>query len=138
MATETILYQTGFAKIKWLEEHQLIYLEWLGFANGEDYRRLHEKVLEMIIRQGAKMFVQDMTQMEIIAGEDIDWTISYWHQQLARLGIRQLYAVEPQKAFGKISSRKLFYREFIQQFQVRFFLDKPALSKFLESQHKPV
>ncbi|MFC5471293.1 hypothetical protein ACFPPD_21625 [Cohnella suwonensis] len=99
-------FDTPYATVTWKEDIQAVFVEWKGFAQGEDYRMPYEKGLELLVQKKARKWLLDSRMTSVIHADDQVWIAQDFNPRNHAAGMRYIAAVTPEKVIGRTSARK--------------------------------
>lgn len=74
-----------------------------GYSEGEVYRTLLNKAIELLKKYNTRKLMGDTRQNEVITLEDQDWTNNDWAQRAIEAGLKYNAIVLSEDIFGRLS-----------------------------------
>jgi hypothetical protein len=93
-----------WVSIHWDREHECVYSEWKGFANGVELRAGMMKIIDAIRDRRAASFVSDNRRLEVVTNEDQLWIRDTWTPLAVAAGLKRIAVVLAQRGLGKFAS----------------------------------
>lgn len=87
------MYQTEYCKVSYLEEYNVVFVEWKKFCRGEDYRRPLEYALEIIKNNAGCNYVADTRNGFENEPEDTKWVADVFMPTASIYGCRCIYFI---------------------------------------------
>lgn len=97
------LFENRFIIIKWNEQHKYLFTKRIGFCNGEDFRMINNRFIELVKEKTCSKQLTDTTEMKVVAQEDQQWFTTDYLPRLKEAGLRYLAVVLPTSALAKLS-----------------------------------
>jgi hypothetical protein len=100
-------FESPNLKIHWDERLQSVMMEWTGFVHGDDFKKVVNRGLELLIAQKGRKWLADLSKMEVIAQEDQRWLDEEWFPTAAKAGVKYIAMIRPRKVISQMSVRKV-------------------------------
>ncbi len=86
-------HEDALATLEVQPHQKLLRLTWKGNVSGEHYRNVLQTVLELVGREGLKLWLSDGRRMGSIGEEDEAWTNREFTPQVMAAGLRRIAIV---------------------------------------------
>jgi SpoIIAA-like len=103
-----IYLDTPLATVWWDERDKWVVLEWRSYADGDDYRAILNKELDVLVARRAAKLLCDLRQGAPITASDQAWIDADWLPRLRRTGCLRFTAlVLPRSAVAQLSLKRI-------------------------------
>lgn len=103
----TVFFENAYALIAWDTELQAVYLHLHGFAQGEAFKEVHEKALELSKLKRASRWIVDLSEQGVISLADQDWIANYWLPTGLQLGLKRMALVLPKSKVAQLATYRI-------------------------------
>jgi hypothetical protein len=127
-----VYFENTHATIRWDEEDRIASIEWHGFADGEDYRRLLNMLLELLEQKSASRILADSRKAKVVTPADQEWVSSTWSPRANKAGLRSVALLVPESMVAKMSLERMRVRYMASTGgRVQYFTDAEDAKKWL-------
>ena len=98
-----VYLDTPQALVRWDEPTKTAFIEWRGFADGQDYRNALNTLLEVMTSRGTRKILADTRLSKVITPEDQVWVTTNWMPRAVQAGFKWSALIVPKSALGKMS-----------------------------------
>lgn len=105
-----IHYQGQYVRIHWDDESSSVMAEWLGFIDGQDFRRALDAGHELLVMKRSSRWLADATSLGPFLPEDQRWVNEDWFPRMIASGLRHMAVVEPRKVVAQMSVKRILSR----------------------------
>lgn len=85
------------------EQADYVCITLTGYSEGEVYRALLNKAIELLKKYGTSKLLGDTSSSEVISVEDQDWSNNDWAKRAVEAGLRYNAIVLSEDIFGRLS-----------------------------------
>jgi hypothetical protein len=91
-----------YGAVEWLEDDRIVFLQWRGFADGEDYRGLLGAVLTLLASKSSNCLLVDTRKAKVVTPEDQDWINTVWVPAATKAGLKYTAMIMPESVITKM------------------------------------
>lgn len=102
-----IYYDSSYAKVSWNEEVKAVVVEWITFAQGEQFRTPLEKALELMVQKKAHKYLGDTRKSGAWHKDDQEWLARDFRPRHVAAGLKFLATITPDKVVAQSSLRRV-------------------------------
>lgn len=102
--------KSGEVMAEWDQISRFVWLKWVGYSGGDQYRYGFSKTLDLIDKHSAQKMLLDLSDIKVVSPEDQEWTSHFFIQKLQKYAIRKVALVKPRDMLAK-ASLKLIYKD---------------------------
>lgn len=96
-----VYFDEKYAEIEYDELHQIVKVIYKGYMNSEQYRNVQLKALECTEKFKATKSLFDCRKFITVRAEDQEWSNEVCTPWVARLGIKKIAGILPEKLVQK-------------------------------------
>jgi hypothetical protein len=113
---------------------KIIYQEFRAFVQGEQFRSVLERGLQLVREHGARKWLSDNRHFNPIPEEDGNWGVNEWSPQMIEAGWKYWAVVMPETAAGRMNLRRRIKVYGERGVTVQIFADPDHAMEWLVSQ----
>ena len=127
---------------RWMTIHfdatlQAVWVEWKGYAEGEEFRAGFDRGIELLKQHKASRWLADCRQQGPITQADQHWMNHDWHPRAAAAGMRWVALVSPQMAVARMSVKSIVTRANNVELTFNHFADVESARDWLRAPTSP-
>ncbi len=126
-----VIIDDGDAMLYWHAKPKIVHHELKGIVQGQRFRQLLEKGLELFREHGACKWLSDDRGNTALSHEDTDWAINVWSPQVIAAGWKYWAVVMPKKMIGQMDMTGWIKRYAEKGVTVSAFTDPDAALRWL-------
>ena len=124
--------------VRFDETIQAVWLEWKGYAEGEEYRSGFNFGVDLLEQKKASRWLGDCRLLGPVSQADQQWTNQDWHPRAAAAGMRWVALVSPKAAVARMSLRYIITRVNNADLVFNNFDDMESARQWLRAPTKPI
>lgn len=106
----------------------IVIMEWDGYSTSLQFREGTEKMLEVLIMNGASKVLGDIRNMVIIGLEDQKWLDTDFLPRAIQHGFKTMAIVRPSHYFNNVAVETVSYKVDKEKLSIQFF-DSPEKAR---------
>lgn len=114
-------YDKKFCKIYFDEESNSVVLQWIGFAESDQFREACNQSLELLKEKKTKFMIADNTDAKIVSVEDQKWMIDDWFVQAYDAGYRGSAVILAKNVYRELALTNIINHLDKEKFVVKYF-----------------
>lgn len=116
------VFERPYITITYFEEENLVYTEWHGFANSEEYREVLNTYTAIAQKYNVTKWIGNTKHAKAIRPLDQEWTVKEWVLDFAKTNVRRMAVIVSDDIFNKMAIDNLMLKgNEIVKFDTRYF-----------------
>jgi hypothetical protein len=128
------MLETEQSSLWYYPELKIIHQQFRAFVQGEQFRGVLERGLQIVREYGARKWLSDNRRFNPIPEEDGEWGVNQWSPQMVKAGWKYWAVVMPESATGRMNLRRRIKAYGERGVTVQLFDDPSAAMDWLVSQ----
>ena len=102
-----VFFERPYAIVRWDDEYSGVYLEMRGFAQGEAFREVFDKALELLQARQAIRWMIDLSEVPVVSMTDQDWLAQDWIPRCFTAGLVNSAVIRPKSMLAQMGMTRL-------------------------------
>jgi hypothetical protein len=116
------IFERPYITINYFEEESLVYTEWHGFANSEEYREVLNTYTEIAITYNVTKWIGNTKNAKAIRPKDQEWTVNEWVFDFAKSNVKRMAVIVSDDIFNKMAIENIIAKgNKIVKFDTKYF-----------------
>lgn len=117
-----VVFDKPYITIEVFEEEGLVYTEWHGFANSEEYRAVLNHYTEIANTYNISKWIGNAKNAKAIRPIDQEWTLREWIVDFAKTKVRRMAVIVSDDVFNRMAVDNLLTKSSgIVKFDTKYF-----------------
>lgn len=128
----TLKYHKPYCKIYHYQHINCICLEWIGFANFENFKEACNFSLDLLKQYKASKMIANNTHAKVVLPKSQTWLQEVWFPKAYEQGYRTSAVVVSKNIFNELGVKNIVNQMEQGKFEVRFFNDLSEAESWLQ------
>ena len=102
-----VFFERPYAIVRWDDEYSGVYLEMRGFAQGESFREVFDKALELLQARHASRWMIDLSELPVTSLTDQDWMAHDWIPRCFTAGLVHSAVIQPKSMLAQMGITRI-------------------------------
>jgi hypothetical protein len=131
-----VLIETEAISLRYYPATKIVHHELRRFVHGEEFRRVLEEGLRVLIKHSAHKWLSDDRGNGALKPSDSEWALSEWAPRVIAAGWKYWAVVLPEKVLGQMNMRRFLETYESQGVHAMAFTNPRQALIWLEAQGK--
>lgn len=118
------------------EECGCVIIAWQGFASSYHFRRIYERVLELMKKHKCNKLITDNRYMLAFSPSDQKWLVEDWLPRIEDAGLKYSAIIAPKLAAAKSAVEDVVNQVDPDTIEQRYFFSQDEAKEWIKSQNK--
>ncbi len=126
------VFEKPYITIHYIEEENLVYTEWHGFANSEEYREVLNTYTEVAKKYNVTNWIGNTKNAKAIRPLDQEWTVKEWVHEFAKTNVKRMAIIVSDDIFNKMAIDNIIRKgNEIVKFDTKYFNNLEEAKKWV-------
>ena len=102
-----IFFERSYAIVRWDHEFSGVYFELHSFTQGEAFREVFDKALELLQARQASCWMIDLSKLPVVSLTDQDWLAQDWIPRCFTAGLAHSAVIRPESILAQMGMTRL-------------------------------